>query len=188
MTKTGLTGVKFSSEITELPEGCFFGNEDLAELDLSNIVRFGKKSLSATGITSLTISDDVEYVGEGVWRNCKNLEELNLSDKPEYESFDGFYLGTGLREIVVPSFVDLNALSLFYGCKKLEKVSFEKTPESLGDGMFYYAGTDSATGELVVMNVENVKSIGSAIFFGSGLRYRAARIGNNRWRLCFLFV
>ena len=171
MTKTGLTGVKFSSEITELPEGCFFGNEDLAELDLSNIVRFGKKSLSATGITSLTISDDVEYVGEGVWRNCKNLEELNLSDKPEYESFDGFYLGTGLMEIVVPSFVDSNALSLFYGCKKLEKVSFEKTPESLGDAMFYYAGTDSETGELVVMNVENVKSIGSATFFGSGLRY-----------------
>lgn len=46
MTKTGLTGVKFSSEITELPEGCFFGNEDLAGLDLSNIVRFGKNLLA----------------------------------------------------------------------------------------------------------------------------------------------
>ena len=163
--KTRLKGVKLGSQITELPEYCFYRNYNLEEINLDNITSFGSGSLAFTAIDSIVISDKVTTVGTAVWEGCRNLTELVLSDTAEYLSYQSFYAGTGFTEIVVPEAITADNMFLFNGCENLEKVTFLNTEStSVGD----YAFIDTRALKEII-GLENVERIGSSAFQESGI-------------------
>ena len=135
-TKTLMKGVVLNDNITELPEFCFYANENLSEINLDKITRFGASALSSSGITSLVIPDTAEFVGGFLVYQCKKLTDVKLSDKPEYESFEYFFAGTGLKEIELPEFIDKVADYMFDDCQYLEKVTLLADVEYIGYASF----------------------------------------------------
>ncbi len=164
--RTKLKGVRLGNQITALSDCAFYKNTGLSQINLENITEFGAYSLSGTGIKSLVMSDNVTLVKMRVWFDCRELEELVINENAEYENFDYFYMGTGLREIVVPNFLTSETTGLFVRCYRLEKVTFLNTTGKT----IAYAMFNETPALREIIGLENVEQISWRTFLNSGIR------------------
>ncbi len=173
-----MTGIILHDGITSLPERCFAGNVNLT-FDYSNITSFGEMSLRNTGFTKLEFGENVTDFGKQVWAYSKKLEELSFPATAEYASFERFYAGLTMKEIVIPEWMQtardmfreaevetvvlhdgITTLQnfVFYMCKNLKEVKGIENVTVVNGWAF-----DSCT-SIVEINLPNLVTMGSAAF------------------------
>ncbi len=162
-TKNQVKGVVIPEHITQLPEYCFAGNANLAEINLDNITVYEQRALSRTGITSFTVGDNVN-IGRELVFGCANLEEFNFNKNATYKSWGNFFASTGLREIALPDFMSTVDSYIFNNCEKLEKVTLLGEVKTVDSSAF---NNTPALRELI--GFEKVETINLKAFYQSGL-------------------
>lgn len=86
-------------------------------------------------IVSITIPDTVKIIEDSAFSGCENLAEIKLPSS--LVSLGGYAFNNckSLKEMVVPC--NLISDSTFYGCTKLEKVTFTNNVTTIGAGAYF---------------------------------------------------
>lgn len=86
-------------------------------------------------IVSITIPNTVKIIEDSAFSGCENLAEIKLPSS--LVSLGGYTFNNckSLKEIVVPC--NLISDSTFYGCTKLEKVTFTNNVTTIGAGAYF---------------------------------------------------
>ena len=86
-------------------------------------------------IVSITIPNTVKIIEDSAFSGCENLAEIKLPSS--LVSLGGYAFNNckSLKEMVVPC--NLISDSTFYGCTKLEKVTFTNNVTTIGAGAYF---------------------------------------------------
>lgn len=173
-----MTGIVLHDGITSLPERCFADNINLT-FDYSGITSFGEMSMRNTGFTALVFGENVTYFGKQVWAYSRKLKELSFPQTAKYASFERFYAGLTMKEIVIPEWMQtakdmfresevetvvlhdgITTLQnfVFYKCENLKEIKGIENITVINGWAF-----DGCT-SIKEINVPNLVTMGSAAF------------------------
>lgn len=85
---------------------------------------------NAVDMTSIVMHNGILSIGEMVFKNCTSIENIYFFDSLQSIGSDCFYNCNNLKELNIPSNVNLESQS-FIGCKKLEKISIPANATSI---------------------------------------------------------
>ncbi|MDD4291259.1 MAG: leucine-rich repeat protein [Clostridia bacterium] len=163
-----IKGVVLHEGITEIPDYCFYDCANLSEINYNGaqITSFGNYSVAATGIVDLIFPDATTYIGYAAWEYCEKLVSVTLPKNLETITGYSFRGCTAIKEVVVPEIVNMDMYSsMFFDCTSLERVEFLNTQYAMiTNGMFR-----NTTSLKEIIGLDNITSIGSSAFYGSGI-------------------
>ena len=114
------------NSVETLPEGVFYGQNDLASLTIGNSVKtIGNMAFqNCSGLTSLTIPDSVTSIGMYAFSGCTNLSgALTIPSSVTYISAGAFYNCSSLESVAIPNSVTEIRSNTFMDCSGLTSVS-----------------------------------------------------------------
>lgn len=114
ITKVDIPETIEGKTVTTIGEGAFYGRND---------------------IVSITIPNTVEFIESWAFRGCENITEIKLPSS--LKSIEGYAFADckSLKEIEIPC--NLISDGTFYGCTKLEKVTFTNNVTTIGAGAYF---------------------------------------------------
>ncbi len=88
-----LKSIKFSSSLTEIPEGCFGGCKFESIIIPSTVNVIGRQALEGCkSLKNVILEEGVEKIGDEVFRDCKEIESIVIpSTVTEITGFDPAY-------------------------------------------------------------------------------------------------
>lgn len=162
----GLTGITFSSNITEIGNRAFYNCTGLKKVIVPNNIKkigdyafhnckgiqevnfgegvttIGGNAFSdCTGLKTLTIPDNVTSVGAGAFEKCSGILNLTLSKNMTIINAQTFHQCTGLTSVKLPeNITTINGEYSWYGafseCSNLKKILIPDTVVSILKGAF----------------------------------------------------
>lgn len=138
-----------------------------------------------TSLSSIAIPASVETIGIRAFRNCTSLTSVNFENGSILETIKGkfdrsgstyYWYGafsgcTALASIEIPASVQTIEEAVFYDCKSLKTVTFQKGSllTTIGGGNYdkkYYGAFSNCTSLVSIEIPANVKTIKSSAFEG----------------------
>lgn len=131
---TALESLQIPEGVTEIKDYAFGGCEGLTSLQLpDSVTRVGNCAfLSCTQLTTVTFPAQMTSMGKAVFNSCTALETIAIPEGitslaaqyyPDDDSYSGFFLGcTSLKEVKLPSTLEVIDGAAFYNCYALETV------------------------------------------------------------------
>lgn len=170
--------------VVEIGDGAFFSCGNLKKVTIpESVKRIGQAAFEDTGLKEIRLPETMDYIGADAFDNAcikeavlpkvlKNAGQkvfamTNLTKVVIPEGFklrEGMFADSWLEEVILE---DKNAAipdHCFSGCIHLKKINFENV-SSIGYGAFLKCKSF----ESVTLS-ENIKSIESVAFYGSGIR------------------
>lgn len=170
--------------VVEIGDGAFFSCRNLKKMTIpESVKRIGQAAFEDTGLKEIRLPETMDYIGADAFNNAcikevvlpkvlKNAGQkvfamTNLTKVVIPEGFklrEGMFADSWLEEVILE---DKNAAipdRCFSGCIHLKKINFENV-SSIGYGAFLKCKSF----ESVTLS-ENIKSIESVAFYGSGIR------------------
>lgn len=93
--------LKFSGDLTEIPDNTFYGYSQLTSITIPNsVTSIGDNAFNdCTGLTSITIPNNVTTIGQNAFGYCSGLTSVNLGSGVTSISYNAFSYCTGLTSI-----------------------------------------------------------------------------------------
>lgn len=143
---TALSSVTIPANLTEVPDKMFINCNTLRSVTFApdcKLKRIGDFAFSGTSLESIEIPATVTEIGEGAFGM----------------NYDSAYVSNCLfEEIVLPDSMESVPDKCFWGCSKLNKVTFGKNVTHLGDDSF------KGTALTEVTIPDSVTSLGNGVF------------------------
>lgn len=142
--KTLLTNVNFSSmsspSWTEIPLGCFWGNESIQSLAIGGYIKkIGARAFQACiSLTSVTLNNlraDFEEIGDNAFYKCEQLSSLPIFNTLKTIGKYAFAY-TAITDFSIPETVTKIPNGLFYTCTNLISVTIPNTVTEIGNEVF----------------------------------------------------
>ena len=137
-TKVTVPEVLGGQRVIVIGTGCFRGNTDLTEVEISHGIR---------------------VIGEEAFRGCSELKKVRISGSVNEIGARAF-AGTGLVSAVIPGSVRTIGEEAFLGCEKLYNIVIE---EGVEDWTMVDIGDDFGSGSVTL--VEGIEIIGKKAFY-----------------------
>ena len=153
-----ISSFTFSKESTTLGSWVFYNCKKLTSIDLSSISSMGSDVFNSAGLTSVT-APSIATLPDSIFTNCTALTSIKLPDcitkigdyalnntgittvtlpsKLKEIGKNSFQGNNELTSLVIPSSVTAIDYAAFYGCPKLNSLSFlGKNPAAFGTEVF----------------------------------------------------
>ena len=166
-----LTAVTLPSGLTRIGGYAFYGCENLASVNLSNLVQINAFAFAGTAISEVSLSAATEFIGGGAFAGCAALESISIPvTNTAYRTDDGvLYTADGTivcypaGKVTADGTVTLEAGQnigdgAFAGNANVTKVIIPEGMTEIGEYAFY----DSSVKEIVLP--ESLTSIGTYAF------------------------
>ena len=151
---SNLTGIQFSSNLQEIPDGtfehcerlesvtnisgvryiddsAFYGCTSLKQIELPECLQeLGNWCFAESGFTSIIIPDSVQNLGEATFNDCSSLQSIVLPQQTITIPFGFLHECSALRQIDIPNTVTTIGEDAFGGCSSLESI---RIPENVTD-------------------------------------------------------
>ena len=170
---------EFEFEELESMGGAFYGVTTLKSIKVKSGLSMldMNEFTGCTNLTTLELPDSVVSIGYQALSGCTSLESFNMPKNVTWIG-QGAFSGSGIKEITLPKTLtkmggyysgstisSWTGVSVFSGCRNLEKVTFESTNlEMIGNSCF------ANTPALKEINIpSSVTTISDRAFSGSGI-------------------
>ena len=129
---------KILNELNEISKDTLDNVADwVSEIDIpSSVKKIGDYAFhDCPYLASITIPDSVTKIGGKAFHNCESLSSVNI---PESVSSIGEYafFNTGIKELTVPSSIEMIEEYSFGANHKLERVTLKEGVKTIGNGAF----------------------------------------------------
>lgn len=147
-TCKGLTQIVIPASIKHIPNGAFYGCENLTSIVVANgnpvydsrdncnaVVETATNTLIA-GCKNTSISSNTTGIGEVAFYGCNSLVSINLPYSITSIGKWAFLDCTGLTTVAIPSSITTIETGVFEGCTNLASIDLPASITSIGDNAF----------------------------------------------------
>ena len=145
--RESLTRVRVGPQVTEIPEGAFWGCDKLIELQLNEGLKvIGERAFQrCRSLRSVTLPSSVTELGSFAFADCSGLFKLQLNEGLKVIGFEAFSECTALRSVTIPSSVTKWGSRAFYGCIGLDELKLKDGLQVIGECAFLRTSLRSVT-------------------------------------------
>lgn len=112
---SGLTNLRLSKYLTEIPGSCFKQCANLASVNIpDSVLKIGASAFYQSGLQTVTMGNNVEEMGSSVFADCNNLSEVTLSSSLDALPSKTFYGCWSLANITLPDGINIIGSQAFY--------------------------------------------------------------------------
>ncbi|MBQ7761511.1 MAG: leucine-rich repeat domain-containing protein [Clostridia bacterium] len=141
INNTPIRNLEIDSTIERIKDYAFYGCESLKKLTLGeNLREIGTYAFyNCKSLTEIKFTPAQETLGKYSFGSCSSLEKINFSDNGSLKAIGqyAFASNKGLKEIVIPSTVELIDTRAFYNCTGLKNITIPKSVTAIGNDAFY---------------------------------------------------
>jgi hypothetical protein len=132
-TRQQFRRVVIRSDICEIKDGCFGGDESVQEVIFesdSKLRIIGKNAFETSNVTTITIPSSVEVIGDDCFFGCRSLSEVIFEPGSRLRRIGASaFGGTKISQIVIPASVEVIGEFCFSDCQSLCNTEFEAKSE-----------------------------------------------------------
>lgn len=135
-----ITELKLTPYMTSIATAAFAVCRKITKLDIpSSIYRLGSQAFeNCSGLVGdLLIPKTISEVGNNVFANCSGLNSIVFEENGALREISSFFANnSGIKELVVPSYIQHIKSEAFGNCGKLEKVVLMNPNLTMGERVF----------------------------------------------------
>ena len=123
--------------IKEIPEGMFYGCENLTNISFDNFTKIGDKAfMNCTSLLAISGNGSIKTIGEQAFSECGTLQTATslIADNSSIGN-EAFYNCTALQGFTLKSGTIIGDYT-FYGCSEFSIINNSEGATSIGSGAF----------------------------------------------------